>query len=1063
MNRIPGLLPLLIVFSLGNNIAVKGQKYEFRQYGIDEGICYPFVYTVNQDKNGYIWAATGEGLCKFNGFSFTGDITKDSLPPAFVKKAYRDEEGNLWFGHNDGSITRYDGTSFIIINTQGIITSTINDIIQDENGNLLFATQNQGIIVVSKDLQSKRIVDPFRRKLLTSMCFTAGNKFFAGTYDGLYLYEYDAVNDTAWQISKINGIPSTAINSIKRLKDKDIWLVGTQDEGLYCLKVGVNGDPEDIFMPDGPSSIQNSSIIALTEDSRGHIWLSTRGGGVYKIDLSDDSRSVTRFTNFNESNGLGSMNTRDVFEDKEGNIWVSTYGNGLAALFDEAFIFYKYENVLGSDIYAVLPEGESYWIGGKGKIMKIFPGTEKDPEIYGASNGLPNDGIASLYIDAKNNLWIGTANVGLYKMNLKTRSAAKYYSAGNSLENMVNSIAGYENMVWVGTNNGVIEIDLDSGSQRHLGTTEGLPHNKINDIFVDSEGVAWIATRTNGLFSINSTAEHKILGSFVLEFVSITQDQNGYLWAATDNDGVFKFIPENDSLNHFATYNSNLKSNSCYSITSDGNGNIWVGHRLGMSKIDIETGRILTYGTADGITGDCIQNAAAVTDEGVVLLGSSDGLITFNTKEERKNLTPPFLNISSVIINDRAYDISKPVILPYGIYKMRVDFIGLNYRSPDLVTYQYKLDGYDDWSEPARFAYVKSVGIPNVQYSRVEDGNYTFMLKACNSEGICNEAPLQFILKIKLPIWKTWWFITLSVLILIFSVYVIIKFRERKQKQFQEMLQRKLDERTREVVMQKEEIEIKNKDITDSINYAQRIQASILPPISKLQENFSGSFVFYQPRDIVSGDFYWYEKFDLTRFLIVCADSTGHGVPGAFMSMIGTTLIKDICGRTDFDSPANLLKTLDREIMSALNQNIEAEKSNDGMDIIVAEINLKDFTLKVASAMRPMIIYKDGEQIYVRGSRSSVGGQYEMEEKEFDSQDFRLSKGDKIYMFSDGYPDQFGGPLGRKFKMVRLKNMLRDIHDKPMDEQYNYIKNNFELWKEDIEQVDDVLFMGIEL
>jgi serine phosphatase RsbU (regulator of sigma subunit) len=149
--------------------------------------------------------------------------------------------------------------------------------------------------------------------------------------------------------------------------------------------------------------------------------------------------------------------------------------------------------------------------------------------------------------------------------------------------------------------------------------------------------------------------------------------------------------------------------------------------------------------------------------------------------------------------------------------------------------------------------------------------------------------------------------------------------------------------------------------------------------------------------------------------------------------------------------------------MSALNQNLEAERSNDGMDIIVAEIDLKKHTLRVASAMRPMIIYKESEQIYIRGSRSSVGGQYEFEEKEFDSQDFNLSKGDKIYMFSDGYPDQFGGPLGRKFKMVRLKNMLRDIHDKPMDEQYNYIKNNFELWKEDMEQVDDVLFMGIEL
>ena len=1037
-----------------------GQKYEFHLYGIEEGICYPFIYSINQDKNGYLWLGTGEGLCRFDGFNFTDDVISDSLPAAFVKKTFRDPEGNLWFGHNDGSITKYDGTRFTIINTQGKVTSTINDIVQDASGNLLFATQNQGIIVVKKDLQTKRIIEPFTRRLISSLCFTSQNKLLVGMYNGLHIYEYDAANDTAWHVSKIQQVPSTTINSIEKKSDSDIFLIGTQDEGLYCLKAGVSGDPEEIFKPESPSTFRNISILDLTEDSRGHIWLSTRGDGVYKIDLSDDSRSVSEFINFNETNGLGSMFVRDVFEDIEGNIWIGTYGDGLAALFDEAFVFYKFEEEIGPVVYSVLPDGNGYWIGGEGRIMKLFPGTDKEPEIYGSSHGIPRDGITAFYKDPGDNLWIGTSGIGLFRMNLKTKTAAKYYSTESSLENIVNSITGLNNLVWVGTNNGVIEIDINTGNRRHLSTTDGLPHNKINDIFVDSEGIVWIATRTNGLYSINSTAEHKIYGSFVLEFVSITQDHNGYLWAATDNDGVFKFIPETDSLNHYSTYNG-LKSGSCYSITTGGNGNIWVGHRLGMSKINVETDRILTYGTEVGISGDCQPNAAAVTEGGVILFGSSNGLITFNTREERKNLTPPFLNISSVLINDRPYDFSEPIILPYGIYKMRVDFIGLNFRSPELVTYQFKLDGYDEWLESTGVPFVQEN--PYIQYSRIEDGDYTFMLKACNSEGICSETPVQFDLRIKLPIWKTWWFIALSVIIVIFSVYVIIKVRERKQKQFQEILQKKLDERTWEVVMQKLEIEIKNKDITDSINYAQRIQASILPPISKLQETFSGSFVFYQPRDIVSGDFYWYEKFDPDRFLIVCADSTGHGVPGAFMSMIGTTLIKDICGRSDVDSPASLLQTLDKEIMSALNQNIEAERSNDGMDIIVAEINLRKYKLRVASAMRPMIIYKNGEQIYVRGSRSSVGGQYEIDNKEFDSQDFELSKGDKVYMFSDGYPDQFGGPLGRKFKMVRLKNMLRDIHDKPMDEQYNYIKNNFELWKEDIEQVDDVLFMGIEL
>lgn len=1032
---------------------MSGQRYEFRQYGIEEGICHPFVYSVNQDKNGFIWLGTGEGLCRFDGFGFTGDITTDSLPTAFVKKILKDRDGNLWFGYNDGSITMYDGKEFSIIATDETITSTINDIAEDPRGFILFATQNQGIITVDSDLNATVIAEPFEQKLLSSLCFTEEGTLLVGAYDGLHLYDFDPLHDTAIVISKISQVPYTTVNVIMKRKDQPTYLIGTQDEGVYCLKIFDHANFE-VTRLETDSYLKYSSVLEIMEDRHNHIWLSTQGEGVYKIDLAPDSKSIINIINFNDQNGLGSLFIREVFEDIEGNIWISTYGNGLAALFNEAFVFYNFEDEIGSDIYSVMADEDVFWIGGEGRIKQVDRNQENNNILFGPSDGIPRDRIISLYNDNQEWLWIGTAQSGLYRLNLKTRKASRFYVSENSLENIINAIDGYDNFIWVGTNNGIIRIDITSGEKIFYTTNDGLPHNKISDVFVDSKGNAWIATRANGLYSVNSDNEYKITGNFVLEFIAITEDDNGNLWAATDNDGVFKFNPEIDTAANFSTYNG-LKSGACYSILNDGQGNIWVGHRLGLSKINVETNRILTYGVEDGISGDCYHNAVDVTSDYRILFGTTEGLITYNSLDERKNLTPPLVNITSVRISDREYDFSKPIILPYGIYKLRVDFIGLNYRAPERVTYQYRLEGYDEWSE--------LTNIPFVQYSRIEDGDYTFMVKACNSEGICNELPVEFTIRVKLPIWKTWWFITISVLIVVFTVFIIIKIRERKQKQFQEILQKKLDERTKEVVMQKEEIEIKNKDITDSINYAQRIQASILPPISKLHETFSGSFVYYQPRDIVSGDFYWYDKFDNEKFIIVCADSTGHGVPGAFMSMIGTTMIKDICHREYVQSPARLLTTLDHEIMSALNQNIEAEQSNDGMDIIVAEIEMKTRYLKVASAMRPMIIYQNGEQIYVRGSRNSVGGQYEVEEKVFESQEFQLASGDKLYMFSDGYPDQFGGPLGRKFKMVRLKNMLRDIHDKPMDEQYNYVKNNFELWKEDLEQVDDVLFMGIEL
>ncbi len=1054
MKQCKAFILILPIVALVHSPSLLAQTYKFRQYGVEDGICHPFVYTVNQDPDGYLWLGTGEGLCRYDGFTFYGDFTADSLPSAFVKKSYRDSEGNLWFGHNDGSITFYDGEHFSIIDP-GKISSTINGIAEDGDGRIVFATQNQGIIIVGRELQGTVIREPFERKLISSLAFTPSGDLLVGAYDGLHMYSYDLSSaDTVVYAGKIEGFPRTQITSITYDEAGDLYWVGSQDKGLYSLKLD-GGDPlaSRVTRVGGEDFLTRTSILSIMVDLAGYLWLSTQGEGVYKLRVNRLVPDIEESVNFNEDNGLGIRFVREVFQDLEENIWICTYGNGLAMLLDEALTFHGYSDPAGNTIHSVITDDEGYWMAGTGKIIRVLTGPEASTREFTVANGLADDRITALFRSGET-LWIGTGNRGLYRMDIQAGRARLFHSSQNSLENMINALDGRDGTLWVATNSGALALDESSGEIQRFTTSEGLPHNRIRDIFVDSKGSVWIATRSNGLYSVNSENSYSITGpgSFSLEFVSITEDDFGNLWAATEDNGIFRFVA--DTLDYIST-DQGLKSRSCYSIMNDERGHIWVGHRLGLSKIDIDEGKIVAMGTEAGINGDCQPNASAVTREGVALFGTSEGLIMYDTGKEKRNLTPPVTNITSVIISDREYDFHQPIILPYGIYKLRVEFIGINYAAPEKVTYQYKLDGYDDWSDPTDIEYVS--------YGRIEDGNYTFMLRACNSEGFCTDQPAEFSLRVKLPVWKTWWFISISVGLLIAVVIFIIKYRERKARQFQEILQQKLDERTREVVMQKEEIEIKNKDITDSINYAQRIQASILPPISKLHETFTGSFVFYQPRDIVSGDFYWYDLLREDKFVIVCADSTGHGVPGAFMSMIGTTLIKDITVRQEVDSPASLLTTLDQEIMSALNQNLEAERSNDGMDIIVSEVDLKTFKLRVASAMRPMIIYRDGEQIYVRGSRSSVGGEYEKEQKIFETNEFVLSKGDKIYMFSDGYPDQFGGPLGKKFKMVRLKNMLRDIHDKPMEEQYNYIKNNFEIWKEDTEQVDDVLFMGIEI
>jgi len=1051
---VSGIILTLGFIFFGQNPAF-AQNFSFKTYGPDDGLSDNFIYIITQDKNGYLWLGTGEGITRFDGFNFINTFPGDTLPKSPVRKSFTDSRDHVWFGFDDGNIAVLEGIRFTLLKPDAKYISAVKGFAEDREGNILVATQSKGIIKISPGNNLSYLTQGIEGQFITSFCMTETGDILAGTFDGLFLYSYSPENDILTPEGNFKELSYTNVQTIYHKKGSPHYFTGTEDKGLFVLtsdssKQGILS--YTLKRAGDNSKLENYNLQDIHEDDEGNLWLATEGNGLIILKTNGYNKYKDAIV-FDESAGLENPYIKDIFEDVEGNYWFASYGGGLIVLRSRTFTFYPFKGLnFRNDILSLYIEEDTYWLGNDGKIIKTDL-SGKNPQIIDQTHGLPNDKITALLKDVQGTLWIGTAQSGLYQLPKNENKVRRFYASANSLENIINSIAAKGPSLYVATNGGLLIFDLKTGKSEKLSTSEGLPHNRIRHIFIDSNDQIWIATRSNGIYNVGSKKELTIDIRAELEFISIAEDKSGNLWAATSGDGIFMF--NSDSLLHFSTSNG-LRSNYCYSLAIDPNQKVWVGHRLGMSRIDPETGIVQTFSVDQGISADCNFNSVGKNSNGNLAFGTTQGLIIYNHTREKIQDNPPILNITSLKISDQDHDFTKTINLPYNRYKFRIDFIGINLSNPEKVTYQYKLEGYDDWSEVTN--------IPYVIYSRLEDGSYTFLLKACNDKGICTETPLSLDINIKIPVWKTWWFSLLVIVSVVASVFIIIKLRERKQKQLQEYLEKALDERTKEVMEQKEEIENKNRDITDSINYAQRIQASILPPVKRLMNYFSGSFVFYQPKDIVSGDFYWYDKVWGNKFLIVCADSTGHGVPGAFMSMIGTTLIKDICSRRDVRAPSQILETLDLEIKEALNQNKETERSNDGMDIIVAEIDLETKVLRVASAMRPVILYMNKEQIYVKGSRNSVGGRYEEDEpKEFTDEVFELSKGDILYMFSDGYPDQFGGPLGKKFKMVRLKNLLRDIHEKPMEEQYNYVKNNFMLWKEELEQVDDVLFMGIKI
>lgn len=1040
----------IILLYGGQNIF--GQVYQFREYGIEEGLSHPFVYTIAQDQNGFIWIGTGEGLCRFDGFRFTVSEADDTLTNGFVTSSYLDRNGILWFGHNSGQITYDDGIQLKLLKTGDVVSSSITGITENQNGDIIIASQNNGLIRVDQKKKIEFYTEDLAGELIYSVLSVGNNQFLIGTSSGLALFELKESHFIKrFTIEELDYI---SVQSINKGNEENVFWIGTEDSGFYqLLAKGEKFDSYELKNIGEQHNLNYENVQSVLEDNDNILWVSTFGKGVFKLIPGEDKEyTYSEVINYSTRNGLANDFIKKVFQDWEGNYWIGTYGNGLAFLVDEAFTMH-YQNLdnFNGNILAIEESESDLWLGGESVLVKISKETD-EVFVLGTKHGLPNDNIVALHVGPDNNMYIGSEGSGIYKLNINTNRISAYYKSNNSLGNKINTIAGTGSKIYAGTENGVLEFDLKTQQSKLYNTSQGLPHNNIKHIFIDSDNHVWIATKSQGIFTLKQDLNFSIESNINFEFTSITEDINGNIWAATYGEGVFKF--EQDSIKYFST-DIGLKSNYCYSLVSDDAGRVWIGHRLGMTSIDVNTGNLRVYGTETGITGDCNYNAVLEQSNGVILTGTTHGMVRYDYTREKKNKYPPKLNITQILFSEEETDFTKPIHLPYKIYKLNIDYVGLSYRDPEGVSYQYKLDGYDlEWSDITKSR--------QVYYPRIEDGNYTFILKACNADGFCVENPLEIKMSIKPPFWKTWWFITMSILIGAGVILFIIKYRERKQKAMQEYLENELNARTKEVVEQKELLEVKNRDITDSINYAQRIQQSILPSVNTINENFSGAFVYYKPRDIVSGDFYWYDRVNDDKFLIVCADSTGHGVPGAFMSMIGTTLIKDICIRKDIDSPSDVLQQLDKELQSTLNQNIDAERAHDGMDIIVCEIDVKTHYMRFSSAMRPLILYKDKELQYVKGTKASIGGDPKAE-KRFENVGFQLKEGDIIYMFSDGYPDQFGGPRGKKFKLDRVKNMLADVCDKPMEVQNEYVSNTFEEWRGRLQQVDDVLFMGVRI
>jgi serine phosphatase RsbU (regulator of sigma subunit) len=404
------------------------------------------------------------------------------------------------------------------------------------------------------------------------------------------------------------------------------------------------------------------------------------------------------------------------------------------------------------------------------------------------------------------------------------------------------------------------------------------------------------------------------------------------------------------------------------------------------------------------------------------------------------------------------------------------------------IEYQYKLEGvmseWTDWGN-----------VPEKDFPFFPPGNHVLQIRARDAMGNLSDIK-EYPFSIRPPFYQTIWFYILAIALFIAFVAVFIRVRERNLIKEKQILEQKVKERTKtieeqkndiekqrdelkimnqEILQQKEEIEAQrdeitsqrdqivsqNQDIIKSISYARRIQTAVMPSKEVTDSVLKDYFILLKPRDIVSGDFFWMSKKG-NKVIVAAADCTGHGVPGAFMSLLGITLLTEIVKNTDDVRPHILLNELRSNIKRALSQVGKEHEAKDGMDISLSVIDNDSNTLFFAGAYNPLYLIRNKELIEYKGDKMPVG--VHINEKEsFTLREIQIQKNDCIYMFSDGYVDQFGGDSNRKFMAKNFKELLLRITEKDMSEQKTILDDTIDQWIGPHDQLDDILVMGIRL
>lgn len=1062
------------------------------------------ISAICEDREGRIWIGThGGGVnCIDQRNDKITSFTQEEYPKLLKSNIIRTfkyfKSGILWIGTDKG-LARIDTKSQKLLpvklkhSTDSVVTTaSINAIEYLGNKKLWLGTWGKGIYSYSINKQEEKLLQNSKGKIKT-MCFV-GDELWAGTYHHDILV-YSTKKEEFINYPGLEKITGHIFDIFEDSKN-NIW-IGTFNSGLYRF---------DKYSQQVNNYIQDSKhlgitpgkwIPSITEDRTGLLWVGSEQG-VYIGNVSGSRFDYEKIIKTEDNDDLPGKNINAIFEDSEGTSWIGTWRGGLYTKRKDALEYTHHtlkgsQSIISNDkIWDITQLGNRIYIGtGKG-ISVVDVKTHQLIECLTGDNvpGLSHNNISAIELFNDSLLVIGTWGKGVCICNPELKEVEFINETKDAFVNCI----------------------YTSNDTCLIGTVEGMfcyTPNKIK-LYKHQEG------------NLNSLPNNNI---------SAIRKYQNEIWIGMHGGGIAMLDTQTGNFTNFSD-STTLLDNSIYALEIDYARKIWTSGSKGIMSFSPKNKQVRYFSKLDGVVENSFASGSIVDKNNYIIFGTATGIIKFHPDNIYINKNPPLIEITHIEINGSSVNIHRKVkdsvlVLTPEDYMLTIEFAALDYGNPQKNEYQYKLVGFDnEWLSPRN---TRTAIYTNLPY-----GDYSLRIKASNNDGVWNENDYRLKIKVLPPFYKTTWFISIVIIALLLLGYSAYKIRTRNLRKSKRILEKKVKERTKTLEAQKQTIEKvskelkihnetlttqgkeikeknealkknqvlleealsglqdqkrllenKNNEITSGLHYAKHIQDALLPEKDNFDHLFPNNLLIYLPRDIVSGDFFWLHsisnKSGKNCDYVAAVDCTGHGVPGALMSILSYGLLGNAIGEYSLEEPAKILDFVHDGVIKTLKKE-RYNIAREGMDISICRFEkIDDYKTKMtfAGAYHSIYIvrekYRDrlkesglsmdgsGHVLYeVKGDKLSVGNPLS-KTPYFTQVSFNLNQGDRVFMFSDGFIDQFGGPKNKKFLSSNFKKLLLDNAEMKMNELQKHLLSVHNDWKKDKRQLDDILILGIEL